>query len=559
MIIRYLLSYMTFLVIMMLFSYYIPITNLVKGDFHMKHILLKFKRQNSIIILGLFLLSIIQIGTTLIHSTSLTGLINGSFYIFAKWELIGISSWLVYLIINYMLSIYKTKTVNSQISYLKNQYLQNIEKDPTSLENDNIGENISALVNDCATIESMGFESFYNLISTVFTTVMALVALFSISSIVMITSIILTLILTFVPQILSKKSPEKINKFSKANEKFLGQLSSILNTFPNLLFNGKSHELSNKSMQYNDSLNQSKVELVKYNTALSSVITFISIFSQLTIIIETGYLSVIGIVPVGAIMSTGAIAGNVFNSLTSFNQNLISIKSTRLIFSKFEAIKSEEYKYQLNALENLTLKDIQFYYNESNIVLDNFNLEISSGDKIALIGESGSGKSSILGLITRMNKPTKGNITLNGFPIDSYSTDSFYGNVNYISNNTEIIEDTLYNNLTLYSEYSKEKIVNLLTIYKLEELIPNLFSKVIKGDFSTGQLQRIGIIRAIISKSKFLLMDESLSNVDKKTSELIQKFIMSDPTLTVIYISHHFSKEDEKYFSKIVEIQKSNN
>ena len=198
--------------------------------------------------------SFIQIYTSLIHTYALNDLVNQSFSTFIRWYIFSFLLWLIYLVATYYLSVYKAKTIQKMLLAMRNQYTKKIERNPSMLSKSNVGESVSILTNDIHTIEIAGFEAFYRLIATIFTTLFALSALYAIHSVIMLTSIGLTIFLTVVPKYLAKKNPEKMKLFSIQNEKFVNQSQLLLTGFQNLLFNGKASLLSAKLKEYNEQL-----------------------------------------------------------------------------------------------------------------------------------------------------------------------------------------------------------------------------------------------------------------------------------------------------------------
>lgn len=437
---------------------------------------------------------------------------------------------------------------------MRNQYTKKIERNPSMLSKSNVGESVSILTNDIHTIEIAGFEAFYRLIATIFTTLFALSALYAIHSVIMLTSIGLTIFLTVVPKYLAKKNPEKMKLFSIQNEKFVNQSQLLLTGFQNLLFNGKASLLSAKLKEYNEQLIAKKIDFTKYSTRVNLQIVFLSIVAQFFIIIETAYLNIMGFVTVGSIMSTGTIAGNVFNALSDLSSTFIEIKTTAAIFEKFEGVDEGEIKTITETFNDLELRDITFNYPSEDKIISHLDLVIQKGDKVLIAGDSGSGKSTLMNLLNGIATPTKGSILYNQKDITGKDFLSIYPKVNYVSNHTPIFEGTLRENLTLYSEVAEEKVEQLLYMFKLQQWINVLDQPVKEIEISTGQLQRLGLIRALLSDVELLLLDESMSNIDAEMVQVLHNFILVNPALTIIYISHHLSMNEQKYFDKVVQM-----
>lgn len=521
----------------------------------MKKLILTFKKENILIVSLIIVTSFIQIYTSLIHVYALNELVDQSFSNFIRWYLFSFILWVVYLFTTYYLNIYKTKTIQKMLFDMRSSYTKKVEENPKMVSTSNVGESLSILTNDINTIESTGFESFYRLIATVFTTLFALSALYSIHPLIMFTSIVLTVILTVLPKYISKKNSEKMKLFSIQNEKFVNQTSLLLAGFKNLLFNGKADLLTSKMQEYNRQLIDKKIDFTKYSTRVNLQIAFLSIVAQFMIIIQTAYLNIAGLVAVGSIMSTGTIAGNVFNALSDFSSTLIEIKATSAIFEKFERIGKRIVQTETGIFESLELKNVSFNYALNNSIINGLSLIVSKGDKVIITGDSGSGKSTLMNVLNGMNTPTEGNIVYNHFNIEDADFLGLYPRINYVSNHTPIFEGTLKENLTLYSDIDEQEIQQLLQTFKLEQWIKDIHKPIKETELSTGQLQRIGLIRALLSRTELLLLDESMSNIDAETVQILHDVILVDPSLTIIYVSHHLSGKENHYFNKLIHIK----
>lgn len=211
--------------------------------------------------------------------------------------------------------------------------------------------------------------------------------------------------------------------------------------------------------------------------------------------------------------------------------------------------------------KNLLLNDVKFGYHKNHIVLKDINLKISSGDKIAILGESGSGKTTIMHLLIGFFDPIDGQILVNDKLILSENLNSWHKSISYVSQNTFLMDDTILNNIIISNPNKPinfEKIWKLIDILNLGELIDSLPNKLNEHigqngvKLSGGQRQRISIARALYSDRNIIFFDEATNSLDKSTSNQIINSIMKNKDITVIFISH--DKESIKNCNKIYEI-----
>ena len=198
---------------------------------------------------------------------------------------------------------------------------------------------------------------------------------------------------------------------------------------------------------------------------------------------------------------------------------------------------------------NVSFKNINFSYDSKNQVFKNFNLNIKSGEKIAIVGSTGSGKTTIVNLLLRFYELDKGEILINGKNIKEMSIDSLRSNISLVSQNIFLFADTIYNNIVLYNKkISINKVIEAakkIGIHNFITKLPDSYNYNVKERgvmLSEGQKQLISFLRAYVSEPTILVLDEATSSIDSKTEKLIQyatsKIIENK---TSIIIAHRLS------------------
>ncbi len=199
---------------------------------------------------------------------------------------------------------------------------------------------------------------------------------------------------------------------------------------------------------------------------------------------------------------------------------------------------------------NIEFKDVTFKYTESkDNVLNNINLSIKNGEMTALVGHSGAGKSTILNLIPRFYDPLKGEISIDGKSIAQFSLKSLRKNISLVSQDTTLFDDTIKNNIKYSNQNASEKeIAEAAQLSSCDEFIkkmPNGYDTIIGENgvrLSGGEKQRLSIARAMLKKSKIILLDEATSSLDSETEEKIQNAINHlTHGRTTIVIAHRLS------------------
>ena len=200
---------------------------------------------------------------------------------------------------------------------------------------------------------------------------------------------------------------------------------------------------------------------------------------------------------------------------------------------------------------NIAFENVNFSYksNLKNKVLQNITAKFSGGKMTALVGHSGSGKSTLLNMIPRIYDPNDGKILLDNQDISKFNLASLRSQISIVDQNTTLFDDTVLNNIKYARpEASNEEVFEAAKQSMCDDFIDNLENKfeTMIGEngvkLSGGEKQRLSIARAILKKSKIVLLDEATSSLDSDTEEKIQK-ALDQLTLdkTTIVIAHRLS------------------
>ncbi len=260
--------------------------------------------------------------------------------------------------------------------------------------------------------------------------------------------------------------------------------------------------------------------------------------------------------------------GSMLGVQSFFQGTFQYIGSLELISSEFNdqiKNKNNDGNIELGKLHNsIELNKINFSYNESDLVFKDLSIKFNANSSIAIVGDSGSGKSTIVNIISLLLEPNSGQLLIDGIDSKSIIHSSWKNQIGYVSQETVIFDDTIKNNISMWNSTnlddkqlqkkikSTAKDANILDFI---ESLPNGFDTYV-GDrgvqLSGGQRQRIFIARELFRNPSLLILDEATSSLDSVSEKEIQRSIDSlKGKITIIIIAHRLStiKNVDKIFT----------
>ncbi|KKP24468.1 MAG: Wlab protein [candidate division TM6 bacterium GW2011_GWF2_28_16] len=348
---------------------------------------------------------------------------------------------------------------------------------------------------------------------------------------------------------------------------------NVSKTFADSFWNFKIIKLFNTQKIVNKKFDKNCSNLVRVNTLNAILQTFprliletVGFSSLIAVIVYVVYMyhNATAIIP---LVSMYAFA--FYRFLPAINKILASYN--RLVFFRHTLDSVNEYLFieQENLSENkitfnknIKLNNLSFEYNTKSKILNNINLEINKNEKVAFVGESGAGKSTIADIIMGLYKPVSGSIFIDGQLLDSTNIKSWRQKIGYIPQNIYLFDGTVADNVVFGREYNENKIIDVLqkaNIYNF--LLTKEGVNTLVGDggilLSGGQKQRIAIARALYSDPEILILDEATSALDNQTEEAIMHEIYNlNTNKTLIIIAHRLTTVEG--CDKIYKIESSN-
>ena len=218
-----------------------------------------------------------------------------------------------------------------------------------------------------------------------------------------------------------------------------------------------------------------------------------------------------------------------FNSL---QMGMVSAERIFEILEKESIIKDEGSFIPTQIMGSINIKHLIFSYTPGETVINDISVEIKSGEKVALVGATGAGKSTIINLISRLYEYDSGDIEIDGISIRDYDLKSLRDRVSVVLQEVFLFADSLYNNITLYNtQITRDMVIKAskeIGVHNFIESLPQGYDYNVKERgvmLSSGQRQLIAFLRAYITQPAILVLDEATSSVDSYSEEIIQRAI----------------------------------
>jgi subfamily B ATP-binding cassette protein MsbA len=359
---------------------------------------------------------------------------------------------------------------------------------------------------------------------------------------------------TFYPlSILAKKMKKVSFKMQEKSADLFSRLSEILNNIEII----KANSTEKYELGYFEKENR---EVLKFNIKGVKVLQFISpmmeiysSFSMVLVIVIGGEAVIDGEMSVGSFFAFLTAVGLLFNPIkkisTLFNKMQEGISATERIKSFLEIEqKIKSGSDEVGEVRRIEFHDVSFHFGEKQI-LSGISFSVNRGQKIALIGNSGGGKSSILNLILRFYERSSGDIWLNGKNIENISFQSLRNEISFVSQKVYIFNDTVAKNVAYGSDLiDKERVLKSLEFAEAIDFVENMENGIetVLSEFGTnlsgGQRQRIAIARAIYKQSSIMIFDEATSALDNRVEQKILHNLENEfQNQIVITVAHRLS------------------
>ena len=468
---------------------------------------------------------------------------------------------LILFIVIAMSSIFALISISAS-SWISNKVILDLRVDmfakllklpKTYFDKNTTGETLSKLTFDVEQISAAASTMWLEFIKSSFTVVILTTYLFYKNSLLSLTLLVLLPLVYFAV----KLSTARIRKGSRKVQESMGKMTHLLdeNISGNDLikiYNAQSSE-QNKFFNIINTIRQQRFKVDMASGLNTSIVNaLIGLALGCVVYLSSTYLVMSAGDFLAYFTAMGMLikpAKTLININKPLQQALIAgVSVFNLIDEKSESNLGSKKMDQ--AIGDIHFDNVSFSYANEKPSLKNITLNIKQGETIALVGSTGSGKTTLVNLLTRFYNPTEGNILINSENINSYNLKSFRSNFSFVDQNVRLFNDTISGNIAFgqKDKMPMDSIINAANISNSIEFIEKLddkFNSNIGEDgvtLSGGQRQRLSIARAIAKDSAILILDEATSALDSATEKLVQSAITKmQKGRTTIIIAHRLS------------------
>lgn len=448
--------------------------------------------------------------------------------------------YIISAIFSYVEGLSMIKVANGYAKKLRSSISEKINKLPLKFFDHNLsGDILSRVTNDVDTIAQSLNNSLSTLVSSITLFIGSIIMMFVTNYIMAITAIVSSLIGFILMFIILNKS----QRYFTARQRELGKLNGYIEEIYSGLNVVRSCNAKDETINEFDKLNDKLYDCNRKSQFLSGlmqpIMGFIGNFSYVAVCIVGALLVSKSVISFGVIVAFIMYVRLFTNPLSQIAQAMTSMQSTAAaserVFGLLEEVEMDSENDITKKLDkhkvkgNIEFKNVKFGYDKDKIIINDFTAKVKAGEKIAIVGPTGAGKTTMVNLLMKFYDINDGDILIDGTSIRELKRDNIHSLFTMVLQDTWLFNGTVKENI-IYNQknVSNKKVEDVCKVVGVDHFIktlPNGYDSIISDNdsVSSGQRQLLTIARGMISDSPFLILDEATSNVDTRTEELVQK------------------------------------
>lgn len=467
-----------------------------------------------------------------------------------------LSVYLLYSICGLLQGLCSARLSQNVVKRMREELFGKIVELPVRyLDTHSHGDVMSRMTNDIENISTTVSQSLPSLFSGVLTVIGTMAVMLWYCWQLALLSFV-TVLLTFLA---TKILSGKVRRFSRKRQQLLGQLNGTVEEmvagYRTVVAYNHQDITAADFCATADSLTKAGIKTDVFSGVMGPVMNCIGNIGFVIIAVFGGYFSMNGLISVGVISAFIVYAKQFSRPINEiaqiYGQLQTAVAGAERVFAVLDEETEDKSGVTLETGEKaaVTFQNVCFSYEAETPVIRNFTLTVPNGRKVALVGATGSGKTTIVNLLMRFYDIESGEIRINGQDIRDVSRESLRRNIAIVLQDTVLFSDTVRNNLKYGNDSAaEEQLVAAVEMSQCRDMIgllPQGYDTVLTGsgaNISQGQRQLLAISRAFVADPKILILDEATSNVDTRTEKAIQDAMHSIMQgRTSIVIAHRLS------------------
>ena len=453
-------------------------------------------------------------------------------------------------LVNYVQGLLSARLAQNTVYRMRNDLFKKISHLSISYtDNHRHGDMMSSMTNDVENVSNAISQSISTLFSAVITLIGVACMMIYFSPIMTLIAI-LTIPLTI---LVSTNLAKFMRKYFTEQQKLLGKLNShveeMVTGYRTVVAYGKEKKAVDEFSDSADKLRSCTIKARVFGSLMGPIMNFLGNLQYVLLAITGGVLMVkFGHLPIGASLTPGTIQSMLLYSkkfthpvnmiANQYSTIMTALAGAERIFAIMDTEDEiNEGKTQMNGERmqgQIEFENIVFGYNPEEPVLKNFSLCVEPGQKIAIVGATGSGKTTIINLLMRFYEPQSGRITIDGVDIADIPKENLRGHISIVLQDTVLWSDTIENNIRygkLGASHEQVKAAaDTAMADHFTERLPEGYNTMLSeggSNLSQGQRQLLAIARAVLEDPRILILDEATSSVDTRTEMNIQKAMIN--------------------------------
>lgn len=447
--------------------------------------------------------------------------------------------YLVSALFDFLQGIIMATVANKFAQKMRTQISKKINKLPLRyFDTHSYGDLLSRVTNDVDTIAMSLSQSLGTLVGAITLFIGSIIMMFYTNWILAITGIVSSLLGFVAMFVIMAKSQKYFNARQVELGKLNGHIEEIYSNH-NVVnaYNGQK-----EASETFDKLNQSVYECNKKSRFLSGlsqpIMSFIGNFSYVAVCVVGAILTMNGNITFGVIVAFMMYIRLFTGPLTQIAQGMTNLQTTTAASERvFEFLEEPEMDEQKNITKhldpakvegNIVFDHIKFSYDGKKTVIKDFSCDVKKGQKVAIVGPTGAGKTTMVNLLMKFYNIADGNITIDGVSTKELSRENIHDLFIMVLQDTWLFNGTIRDNIKYNKEVSDEDIMKACKTVGIDKFIKTLpggldYTLSDSESISQGQKQLLTIARGMIKNAPFLILDEATSSVDTRTEELVQQ------------------------------------